>query len=98
MVTVSRIAGLTLATVNSHSFHSFQQEILLDVCMRDSVSTLSTGLIARSALTVDFVLVVTENDDGRGRLLQTFEKVQHLGLLLHVFDLLDDLEKEGSDT
>ena len=97
-MTVSRIAGLTLATVDRHSFYSFQQEILLDVYMRESISTLSTGLITRSVLTVDFVLVVTEDNDGRGRLLQTFEKVQHLGLLLHVFDLLDNLEKEGGDT
>jgi hypothetical protein len=42
-------------------------------------------------LTINFVLVVTEDNNRRRRLLQTFEEVQHLGFLLDVFNFLNDL-------
>lgn len=38
---------------------------------------------------VDVLLVLRENEDGRRRLLEAREEVEHLGLLLDVLDLLD---------
>jgi hypothetical protein len=40
---------------------------------------------------VDLVLVRAEDDDGRRRLLEAFEQIHHLGLLLDILDLLDDV-------
>lgn len=45
---------------------------------------------------VHLVLVVTKNDDGRRGLLQAFEKIDHLGLLLDIFDDLQDVEVGGT--
>lgn len=45
---------------------------------------------------VHFVLVVTENDDRRRSLLQAFEKIDHLGLLLDIFDDLQDVQVGGT--
>ena len=42
----------------------------------------------RSELTIDLILVITEDDDWRRSLLQAFEQVNHLGFLFHVLDFL----------
>lgn len=42
--------------------------------------------------TVDLVLVVAEDDHGRRGLLQALEQIHHLGLLLDVLNLLDDVQ------
>lgn len=45
---------------------------------------------------VHFVLVIAKNDDGRRSLLQAFEKIDHLGLLLDIFDDLQDVQVGGT--
>lgn len=47
---------------------------------------------------VDLVLVVAEDDDGRRGLLETFQEINHFGLLLDVLDLLDDVHVGGTGT
>jgi hypothetical protein len=45
--------------------------------------------------TIDFIFIITEDDDGRRSFLETFEKVDHLSLLFNVFDLLYDVQISG---
>lgn len=60
----------------------------------------SSALASRSSAqpTVDLVLVVTENDGGRCSLLQALEKINHLGLLFDVFNLLNDVHASSSSS
>jgi hypothetical protein len=41
---------------------------------------------------VHLILVIAKNDDGRSGLLQAFKQIDHLGLLLDIFDDLQDVE------
>ena len=46
--------------------------------------------------TIDFVLVLTEDDYRWRRLLQTLQEVHHLGLLLDVLDYLQHVQVCGT--
>ena len=43
-------------------------------------------------LTINFILVVTENNDWWWSLLQTFKQVDHFGLLLDIFNNLKHVQ------
>jgi hypothetical protein len=79
--------------VNGDSLHTFKQQVFLNICEYCSISADAQSLVITDGLllTVDLVLVVTEDDYGWWRLLKTFEKVKHLCFLLDVFNLLNDL-------
>lgn len=49
-------------------------------------------------LTIDLVFVLTEDDSWWGRLLQTFQKVDHFRLLFNVFDHLQDVQIGSTST
>jgi hypothetical protein len=56
------------------------------------------NLELETPLTVYFVLVLAKYDDWGRRLLQTLEKIYHLGLLLDILDHLQHIEIGGTST
>lgn len=84
---------LTLATVNGDSLNTLKKQVFLDIYKNCIMSAEARSLVAADnlVLTVDLVLVITEDHHRWRRLLKTFEKVQHFRFLLDVFNLLDNL-------
>ncbi len=62
----------------------------------DSSPSMSRSWRISRGRTIDLVLVVAEDDDRRWRLLQTLEKVDHLGLLFDIFHFLNDVQVGGT--
>ena len=72
--------------MDGHGLNAFEKQVLLDVYIRFSIYAHQACSGIRR--TVDFVLVLAEDDDGWRCLLQTLQEIHHLGLLLHVLDRL----------
>jgi hypothetical protein len=83
--------------MNSDCLNALEEKVLLNICGKPTRNQrLSASETTTRRLTIDLVFVVAENNGRRSRLLQALKQVHHLGLLLDVLDLLDNVHTRGS--
>lgn len=84
----------TLASVDSDGLHAFEQQIFLDIYTPSFSITLiiSQNDNVKEQPTIDLVLILTEDDNRRRSLLQTFKQINHLRLLLDILNDLQDVQ------